>query len=496
MENITTNARLTARKATRNGEAYLVAPVTLIVEGVLNGSKGPLFYPSEEIENTTDAWDSIPITVNHPSENGSPVSASHGDILARTGIGQLLNPQFSNGRLRGEGWFHIEATERTDNRILDSLRVGKPLELSTGLVTDNEPAQPGASHNGTPYKFIARKYRPDHLAILTDSIGACSLNDGCGVLVNTANELSHEEVRDQLNAKLLERFGPVEEFSTLDRPWVHDIFQNKVIYSHKNKFFRLGYTRAKNKVTLGGTLPVEVSRVTKWQPINNEEKTMAKLTDKQREEIIDTLVGNECCGWTEENRETLNNFDDASIENLKSQADKMAALELTTNEAQKPFTDASGSVHTWNQEKGTWDHKLKEPKKKDEVVKNEDTKPTKMTDEEWFAAAPEVVRNTLSHAKGMVEEAKWTIIEELTTNIAADKQKELKEHLQGQNLDQLKVLRSLAPKPVANVQQAPTSFLGASAPVPTAPTANYDSFEGFGLPGQSGYLNELEDKKD
>jgi hypothetical protein len=33
--------------------------------------------------------------------------------------------------------------------------------------------------------MVARNYRPDHLAVLPDQRGACSLTDGCGVMVNT-----------------------------------------------------------------------------------------------------------------------------------------------------------------------------------------------------------------------------------------------------------------------------------------------------------------------
>jgi hypothetical protein len=52
------------------------------------------------------------------------------------------------------------------------------------LFTDNETAPPGASHLGRPYNFVARNYRPDHLAILPDQRGACSIEDGCGLNTN------------------------------------------------------------------------------------------------------------------------------------------------------------------------------------------------------------------------------------------------------------------------------------------------------------------------
>jgi hypothetical protein len=87
-----------------------------------------------------------------------------------------------------EGWFDIEKTKKIDPRVFNALEKGNKLELSTGLDTDNIPAAIGAAWNGRNYTHVARNYRPDHLAILPDQIGACSISDGCGVLVNQKKE--------------------------------------------------------------------------------------------------------------------------------------------------------------------------------------------------------------------------------------------------------------------------------------------------------------------
>jgi hypothetical protein len=73
-----------------------------------------------------------------------------------------------------------------DYRVLKSLEKNESIELSTGLSTDTEPSQ--GVHNGVAYSGIAKNYRPDHLAILPDMVGACSIKDGCGVLVNEGQE--------------------------------------------------------------------------------------------------------------------------------------------------------------------------------------------------------------------------------------------------------------------------------------------------------------------
>lgn len=181
------NGRL--KKVTKGGRSYYVANMTLIVPGVLDGSQGPLFYPDEEVGKNPQAWNGMPIVVYHPVINGQPVSGRSPEVQA---IGTVYKAVF-NGRLQAEAWFDIESTRLVDPRVLAALEKGDPIELSTGLFTTNE-AKDG-THLGKPYKFVARDYVPDHLAVLPDQVGACSVKDGCGILVNTAtNQLFYREI--------------------------------------------------------------------------------------------------------------------------------------------------------------------------------------------------------------------------------------------------------------------------------------------------------------
>jgi hypothetical protein len=213
-----------ARRTTFNGRDYLVAPMTLIVPGVVPGSEGPLLYPLEELARNYQAWNYMPIVVNHPLRNGRHVSAREPSILEESGVGFVFNASL-DGRLRGEGWFDVERTRRVDARVLDRLERGEPLELSTGLYVDEEAAPLGAVWNTPggprPYRAVARNYRPDHLAVLPDQRGACAVDDGCGVLVNAGKDqpvdvggedwgsYSREEILDLLTEAALESLdGP------------------------------------------------------------------------------------------------------------------------------------------------------------------------------------------------------------------------------------------------------------------------------------------------
>lgn len=189
------------RRVTFNGRNYIVAPMTLLKQGVLKGNKGPLYYPNEEITKNYHAWNNMPIVVNHPEDaNGNALSARSPAILEQYQIGFVFNTRFE-GKLIAEGWFDIEKTKQVDPRIMAAIEAGKPMELSTGLFTQNQEQQ--GDYNGKEYVGVARNYVPDHLAILPDQPGACSIKDGCGLNINAENE---EEVRSWFE-KFMEFIG-------------------------------------------------------------------------------------------------------------------------------------------------------------------------------------------------------------------------------------------------------------------------------------------------
>lgn len=192
-----TNISAKARLETLNGREYLVVSARLIVPGVLNGSKGPLYYPPEEVAHNHTDWNGMPLVLRHPmNQEGKPVSARDPEILATHGLGFVFRSLINNGPLDAEAWFDVQRTGALDKtlpshqQMLPRLKAGKAIELSTGLFTQDFPAPEGSVHNGVKYTHVARNYRPDHLAVLPDEVGACSVNDGCGIHVNTGDERS------------------------------------------------------------------------------------------------------------------------------------------------------------------------------------------------------------------------------------------------------------------------------------------------------------------
>lgn len=452
------------RRERLNGRDYLVAPVTMIVPGVLNGSKGALYYPDDEVSRDPQAWNGMPIVApTHPVDNGNHVSARRPDILEKQGIGNVYNAVF-DGKLTAEGWFDVEATQRVDNRIYEALKAGKQLELSTGLFTENEPASAGATHNGKAYSYIARNYRPDHLAILPDAAGACSVSDGCGVNVNA-------------EAGLFKRF-----ISWLTANAVAG--KNRCLNTGKYIFHGLGTDR------------VEVETKADDNPDEEEESVM------NREQTITFLTTN-CDCWKGKEKVLANKeaFTDDDLSKLKANAEKSKTDALVANAAAKGFKsgnrvfklDAASGKFVANAYKKECDPEMedcedmaKKPAangfdgkdadghgceeddddcraavaiKQREGTNNQRKAP--MTEAEWYAAAPPSIRERDQFAKRLVENQKQQMVARLTAHIAdPTRRQQLTANLLKKDLTDLQERVDLLP-PVANDEQT----FAASAPL-------------------------------
>lgn len=164
------------------GEKHLVVPVVMMVEGVHNGSHGPLYHPAEELGKFPESWNGIPVIVRHPQKDGVYVSANSPDIVDDQVIGRVYNTKFEDGKLKAEVWINEHKASLVYPEILSYLRKGQPIDVSVGVFTDDEYIS--GEWNGEKYVGIAKNHRPDHLALLPNERGACSWTDGCGIRLN------------------------------------------------------------------------------------------------------------------------------------------------------------------------------------------------------------------------------------------------------------------------------------------------------------------------
>jgi hypothetical protein len=194
IHSITAN-NYTVRVEQYEGRKHLVIPVIMLVDGVHNGSQGPLLHLSDEFGKIPESWNGIPVSIQHPEQDGTPVSANSPSIIEQQTVGRIFNTRLDGDKLKAEAWIDEEKVRNISPETLQLIRYSKPIEVSTGVFTDDDLSD-GDWHNEN-YVGIARNHRPDHLALLPNDIGACSNRDGCGVRTNKEedNNMKNEEIK-------------------------------------------------------------------------------------------------------------------------------------------------------------------------------------------------------------------------------------------------------------------------------------------------------------
>ena len=180
------------KNETIDGVDYMVLPVIPLVEGVLNGT----YYSSESIKNSTPFWNGATVPVNHPVGN---VSANSVQFERTTNIGRFYNSRFEGDKLKGDIWIDIKKAESLGySNILEQFKDGVMMEISTGLYADSKEVK--GSFKGVEYNAQIGDIVPDHIALLPNDVGACSVADGCGAMRthNKGEKMIEEKVKDDL----------------------------------------------------------------------------------------------------------------------------------------------------------------------------------------------------------------------------------------------------------------------------------------------------------
>lgn len=359
------------REETLDGQKYIVAPAAMIEEGVWEGSKGPVYYPDAEIKKSERVWNHKPIVVYHPQDSqGRFTTACSQDIIERCGVGLLLNTK-KDKKLTTECWINEAKANRVDSRVLAEVRAERQVETSTGLDVDAEEGD--GEWNGKKYKITARNFRPDHLAILPDKLGAYSIADGGGILANekallrdtadqlpeslrvmlakalhrayrqggvvvnertfgegklTVNELSYDERTRQLSELLREKYGKPGRY------WeghVHSVYDGWCVYcdgtnNYEFEYYIQKFNMKDDVVSLSGE-PSKAKKVVEYVTmegasfvqnsagqLETKETTTVAETQFDKKAHVDSLIGS---GWTEEQRQGLMDTPDPILQVLK-----------------------------------------------------------------------------------------------------------------------------------------------------------------------------------
>lgn len=171
-----------SQRVTKHGRDYLVVPYVGVVEGVMNGK----LILMEEVKRAGLLWDDSAVVVDHPRVNDTYISSKSPDVPK---IGRVYNSYVEGDKLMGDLWVDVDAAKATreGQSALNRLARGETMEVSWGWWQAPEPTS--GEFKGNAYDAISRNLIPDHLAILLNVPGACSVADGCGTYrVNQAEQ--------------------------------------------------------------------------------------------------------------------------------------------------------------------------------------------------------------------------------------------------------------------------------------------------------------------
>jgi len=414
---------------------YLVVPMVMMVEGVLAGNCGPIMYPFEEMAQIPHIWNSKPVVVYHPETNGVHGSACTPEELTVRSIGTIMNTKAEDGKLKAEAWIDPERVAKVDERILEAIQNQQTLELSTGLYMDVQEVE--GEFNGVEYTGIASNFRPDHLAVLPDMEGACSVKDGAGFIrVNmkfTKNELSNNDIRSQL-ARLVQDSSPDGEWA-----YVEDVYDSYFIYERENKLYKQEYKVEDDVVDLVG-LPTEVVRKMTYEVINEVKGNRMK----KKEKLVEEIISNENIRFDESDRETLMAMNEDALEKMipEIKEDAPAQPEEIQNAAEEGAKEIKPTVN-------------------------------KKTPEDYLKELPKDVQAVLNHGLVTYNKQKAELIETIVGN---DRNLFSKEYLQSKDIQELQAIANLA-APVTNEEDTRFDYSG-QAPV----TVNTTDEEPLALP--------------
>lgn len=314
------------------GKRYLVAPAVVIREGVFNGA----LHPAEELQASLESWNGRPLPIYHPKRGDTPVSANSPEILDSTNVGFFFNARWEDGALKGEFWVDIERCKQLGGGALEALnrlQKGLPLEVSTGYYSFDEVSS--GTFNGVAYETIRRDIKPDHIALLPNQTGACSVRDGCG-----APRVNNEERKGDT---------PLEDPVVINIEEEGAMCKLRDLIAHMAQILGLSL----KKEVVPETLPVETNDLSEPEvPTPEKEQTLDEptvqecATKNQKQggemtrlnELVEAILADSDQEFTAEDRSQLETLSEDLLEKLQkkpTETDPEPVVQEATPEVQE-----------------------------------------------------------------------------------------------------------------------------------------------------------------
>lgn len=349
----------TVRQETYEGAPHLIVPVVMMVEGVHNGSQGPILHTAEQLSRVVEAWNGIPVVIGHPKNNTGFISANSPNI---PNVGRIFNTRFEDGKLKAECYINVTKLMNHSPAVLAHIRNQRPLQVSVGTFSDNDSLS--GVWNGEEYVAVARNYRPDHLALLPNEEGACSWNDGCGIRTNSKQKNNMEKEITMVVNSLSDRKNEYKEIvesvrrivDSMDNSiyvnFLHEVYDDGFVYeaqrrdNNSSQFYIQKYILKEdgNIELLENPVPVQrnVQYIAQSETETKVQTNKKSKGEKQMSQTkcqmakVNALIANENTNFTEDHREWLGSQTDEILSALEP-----LHVNRTTPPAvaQQPITD-------------------------------------------------------------------------------------------------------------------------------------------------------------
>lgn len=364
-----------ASKVTLGGRDYLVQPVVALREIVMPYGNEFDYVSNEELKACAENWNGKPLTLDHPSNGNQLRFANKSDA-----IGFMADVRVEAGKLKANAYLDIELAEKQGDegkQLISIFENGLTLDVSTGYAAQRR--ENSGIFQNQRYTHSQHDFIPDHLALLPNSVGRCSVKDGCGVGVyNKGDNLKDKKtLKDRLSMawQSLFRFNSEgasqsDIYEALDKALaddlgdlyvfiIRDVFTDTVVYqlydgdtySYSGKLYERTYTlnEADMSIVLGE--PVEVVKRTIYENIvmnegETPEETKQPIVNTQEcncmKEKVKALIANASTQWTEDDADFLNGLTDEQLAKLEPVVVEEEKPEtVTANKAEKTFDEES-----------------------------------------------------------------------------------------------------------------------------------------------------------
>lgn len=178
-----------AEVVNHDGRQYIKTSAIIAKEGIYHN----IFLSFDVLSDSVKLWQGRPIIMPLHLLN-TPTNEWPAELLAAHTYGFIDNPTVdtTSRAIRADLFFELDKlTSSPYKSTLSNLLENKPINNSIGFI--NNPILKSGNYKGADYNFAFSKIEiADHLAVLPYTLGACSINNGCGVGLSEGGRMSKE----------------------------------------------------------------------------------------------------------------------------------------------------------------------------------------------------------------------------------------------------------------------------------------------------------------